>query len=133
MNPTAEGEGVRSSVPMAAGSSRLAGIIRAVVGASALCLLAGCTTTVSYFDAIESGPEEGQYFVSVVSDTYSGSNLVSRQSAIVEYRTQHDGTWMPARVVVEGVQKSDLTELLGSAPPDPDRTRPQRGSRKIRR
>ena len=87
-----------------------------VVFSAAVSMLFGCTTKISYFNAIESGPEDGQYFVSVVADTYSEADgsMVRRESAILEYQADADGKWEARRVVVEGVD-SQLQKLLDEA------------------
>lgn len=83
-----------------------------LVGSAFMLTLFGCTTKISYFNAIESGPNDGQSFVGVVSNTHdSGGNIIKHQSAILEFQETPDGTWRPKRVVVEGVD-SQIEKLL---------------------
>lgn len=80
---------------------------------SALTLLAlpACRTSVTYFQAIEKGSSDGQYYVSIVRDTYSGGDLIARNSAIVEFQEDGRGVWSFQRVVVDGVH-DELAEVL---------------------
>lgn len=67
--------------------------------------LGGCVyTDVSYFNAIESGSKKNQYFVSIVKDTFQGQHMIKRQSYIVEYKEESDGSWTYVRTVVDGIK-----------------------------